>query len=164
MFSITGASSFIESNWKQKTIKDKTMKIATKNITKGVRIAFAALTSLAISYCVLLAGWNERCDYYDETLVNFCGIGTSTNGLVCNGTCSYVRFPQGTARCGFCVPAWVGYCNNAPTGTMVTVNTYVGNCIGPFQVLGSSGSVTWECTCPTAYMLTGTTTVGCWCW
>lgn len=137
-----------------------------KTIRKGARTALAALTIMVVGYCLLEAGWYDRCSYYDETLVDFCSIGTSTNGLVCSGTCSYVRFPEGIARCGFCAPAWIGYCVTVPTGTMVTVNTFVGNCIGPFQVLGNSGSVTWECRCPdsSSYMLSGTTTVGCWCW
>lgn len=150
----------MEGDWDPKTTKGKAMKI----IRKGVRTALAALTSLVVGCCLLKAGLYDRCSYYDETIVTLCSVGTSTNGLVCIGTCSYVRFPQGTARCGFCAPAWVGYCNNTPTNTMVTVNTFVGNCIGPFQVPGGSETVIWECYCPDTYIFTGTTTVGCWCW
>ncbi len=153
---------FMEGEKKPKTTQSKAMNI----IRKGWRTAVAAIAALAVGYYLLHAGLYDRCSYYDETLVNFCGISTSPNGLVCSGTCSYVRFPLGTAPCGFCVPAWSLYCANAPTPTFVAVSTFVGNCIGPFQVPGESGSVAWECRCPSSasYVFTGMITVGCWCW
>lgn len=133
-----------------------------KTISKHVRSLLAVMTSMAIGCCVLQAQWLDHCSYYDDTIASFCTL--SANGSVCGGSCGYVTFPPGTARCGFCAPAWSFYCANAAAATMTTVNTFTGNCGWTQVQQGSPYSVTWECLCPLTYPYAGTTTVGCWCW
>lgn len=107
--------------------------------------------------------WMQYCQNYD-TYIMETGCHTDSN-YNCLGRCAKVTFPTGTASCGFCTSTFnpFSWCTTASSPTITTVNMWEVPCEWQQVDANPPESVTWECSCGSAWILNSTMTFYCRC-
>jgi len=134
----------------------------SKVLKSTLSCTLLTITLLIYSSVPLFAAeWMRYCQHYDTYNVDRCRVQADAS---CGGDCQKVTFAAGTASCGFCTITFnpFSWCTAASTPTMTAVTSWQTPC-EYIQTGSGSESVEWTCSCGSAWVIIGTTTVGCYC-